>query len=348
MVNQLTRFEELKRKLYLWTLPILIIALISSLFFWRYEDNLNKISLPLLVIGFSVSWIFIFIRKHFRYIELFNVIIISVLHLLKSYEIVYIRLLIEEQQNTGNATFWTPLVYVFIFITLKGKTGIIYSLLLWSTTLTIGLSSWTEITFYGIDALIQYHLSNLVYIVFLFFSRHIISSYAESELLQKIAFQDSLTEIGNRRMVYKWLESNINKERHFSVIFFDLDHFKHINDKFGHATGDMVLKRVTSLIKTNIDTEASFGRWGGEEFIIILQNQTVEEAMEIAEELRRLIEKQHFPNIEHVTSSFGVDMYQQGDTIETLMDRVDEALYLAKKTGRNSVKSLTGTCAKEI
>lgn len=337
MVNQLNKFEEMKRKLYLLILPIIISALIISIFFNTDNQEFNHFVIPLLTIVYSISWVLIYKKKWFTHVEYLNVVLISVLHLLKVFDIVYYEMVVGHSITTGNATFWTPLVFAFIFVTLKGRSSVIYSFTLWCLTIAIALFYWDEIPYYASESLVHYFLSNFVYFIFLFFSRHIISAYTKSEMLEKIAYEDSLTSIANRRMVYLWLEKALKKEQQFSVIFFDLDHFKKINDEHGHIIGDKALVEVALLVKSMLKESDYFGRWGGEEFIILSFNRDKQEMIEFAELLRKTIEAYDFPEVDRVTSSFGVAVVQSNDTAETIVNRADDALYIAKNNGRNQV-----------
>ncbi|MFZ3579500.1 GGDEF domain-containing protein [Virgibacillus sp. DJP39] len=339
----LNKFEKFKRTLYLWILPIILLALISELVFWN-QDPFNLVVLPILIGWFLITWLFLYVNVYLRFVEIANLILISILHLSKSYEVIHVKMALNNAITTGDASLWTPLLYVYIFITLRNAKGATYSIILWSLTLIMVIMNWSNIPYAGHASLVQYQFAILVYIIFLFFARHIIRAFTESELLEKIAYQDTLTGIGNRTMVYKWLDQYLmNKEpvdHGFSVIFFDLDHFKRINDRYGHITGDAILKDVTLLVLKNLSKNDNFGRWGGEEFIIICQQRTKEEAVALAELLRLTIEGHLFDEVGQATSSFGVESVIQGDTAESLINRVDGALYKAKQEGRNMVKSV--------
>lgn len=122
-----------------------------------------------------------------------------------------------------------------------------------------------------------------------------------------------------------------------ALIMFDIDHFKDINDRFGHAAGDMVLKEIAHLVRDLIRANDVLVRWGGEEFMILVPH-TGNEAAELAEKLCLAVENHHFHHAPRVTASFGVSAYAPGDTLETLCARTDEALYRAKHQGRNRVR----------
>jgi polar amino acid transport system substrate-binding protein len=153
---------------------------------------------------------------------------------------------------------------------------------------------------------------------------------------RKEANIDMLTGILNRGAIEKKLRK-LAKKAEGSVIFFDIDHFKNINDTYGHEFGDYVLQNLSKLIKESIRSSDYFGRWGGEEFLIILPDTSYENALKIAEKLRKKIAVHSFKNVK-ITSSFGVTEFKRGESVDNIMARADEALYEAKESGRNQVK----------
>lgn len=160
-------------------------------------------------------------------------------------------------------------------------------------------------------------------------------------LLVKNANTDRLTQIANRAFVIQQLDYMIKSSRRsalpLSVIFFDIDHFKAINDTYGHRAGDQALVELSSLMNIRLRESDIIGRWGGEEFVIILPHSALIEAISVAEQLRVMIEAHHF---EHgkMTCSFGVAQMIEEDTEETLIHRADAMLYVAKENGRNQVR----------
>jgi diguanylate cyclase (GGDEF)-like protein len=118
----------------------------------------------------------------------------------------------------------------------------------------------------------------------------------------------------------------------------DIDHFKRINDTFGHLTGDAVLREFVGLVSDNIRKNDVFARWGGEEFMILAPNSELESAGLLAEKLRLIISSARFESDAAVTASFGVAQLKPGDTFDTFTMRADAALYRAKDKGRNRVE----------
>jgi diguanylate cyclase (GGDEF)-like protein len=164
-----------------------------------------------------------------------------------------------------------------------------------------------------------------------------------SEKLGKMAYTDSLTHIYNRLHFAHFLDAEIDKVKRyggsFSIIFFDLDNFKDINDNYGHMVGDEVLEKVTEIVAKANRSADIFARYGGEEFIILAPETRLSGACIHAERLRNDIEQYEFPNAGHVTSSFGVAEFDaEKDDVESILERADKALYMAKDFGRNRVE----------
>lgn len=125
---------------------------------------------------------------------------------------------------------------------------------------------------------------------------------------------------------------------HFEkIIFFDIDHFKRVNDTYGHLAGDMVLKQLASLISLRIRNSDIFARWGGEEFILLLPDTSLNEAIGVAKVLKDAIAAEAFETVGKVTCSFGVAVLQDDQSHENLLKRSDEKLYEAKESGRDKI-----------
>ncbi len=165
----------------------------------------------------------------------------------------------------------------------------------------------------------------------------------EFQRLEKSANQDSLTGIANRAKYNQVIEHYIERSHccyeAFSVIFFDIDHFKRVNDHYGHDVGDKTLKKLTQLVSHHIRERDFFARWGGEEFIILLRGSKIESATKTAEYLRNLIEINNFDPVNKLTCSFAVVDFKATDSPECLLKRADVVLYRAKAAGRNCVKT---------
>lgn len=160
--------------------------------------------------------------------------------------------------------------------------------------------------------------------------------------LTHIAYTDSLTRIYNRLHFGHFLEAEIDRVKRYggtcSVIFFDIDFFKKINDQHGHLVGDDVLTNLTALVNAQNRNSDVFARYGGEEFIILTSSTDLAGATTHAEHLREKIATTSFDKIGKLTCSFGVaEFNKEKDDITTIIRRVDAALYNAKANGRNCV-----------
>jgi len=170
---------------------------------------------------------------------------------------------------------------------------------------------------------------------------------AENELrasnaqLEALATTDRLTRVWNRRKFEMTIESEIGRAQRyggtFALLFFDLDHFKAINDSFGHAIGDEVLCEVARRVQDTLRESDMLARWGGEEFALLLPNTSLDDAHVLAEKLRAMLADHPFAKVGHMTASFGVTCLRPNDTHDQLMRRADRALYRAKFLGRNRV-----------
>jgi len=117
----------------------------------------------------------------------------------------------------------------------------------------------------------------------------------------------------------------------------DIDHFKKINDTYGHTIGDYVLAEVSQIVKTHIRGNDLFARWGGEEFLLVCRNTQIEQARLVAEKIRLLIASYEFDHDINASASFGVATLRANETLEQLFNAADKALYQAKNEGRNRV-----------
>jgi diguanylate cyclase (GGDEF)-like protein len=152
---------------------------------------------------------------------------------------------------------------------------------------------------------------------------------------------DLLTNIYNRKKFTQELEQEINRARRYDnqlgLIMFDIDHFKRVNDKYGHDVGDKVLIEMTDIVGKVTRSIDIFARWGGEEFMIIVHDTELNSTISLAERLRKEIMEYRFNEAGRVTCSFGVIQFQSDDDFNSFVKRVDDALYKAKEEGRNRV-----------
>lgn len=157
--------------------------------------------------------------------------------------------------------------------------------------------------------------------------------------LTQLATKDALTEIHNRHMFSELFaqERSIAKRQgtKLALMMIDLDHFKRVNDTYGHNIGDYVLKNFTSLVVSTIREADLFARWGGEEFVLLLRNVGCEEGYLVGEKIRNLIESEPFDEVGQITCSIGITEVSPEDSLNDAIERADSALYAAKEAGRN-------------
>jgi diguanylate cyclase (GGDEF)-like protein len=172
--------------------------------------------------------------------------------------------------------------------------------------------------------------------------------HEKRKALEKEVLIDPLTGVANRRALKERLKGELYRfqryRQFFSMLLFDVDHFKAVNDRYGHWAGDKCLKEIIKRIKPILRETDFIGRWGGDEFLVIFPGTDQESATAVAERIRRLIQNTRFVYHKQeisFTVSIGVGEVQDSDqSQETVFNRVDKAMYTAKKAGRNMVNAV--------
>ncbi|MEF3191650.1 MAG: diguanylate cyclase [Campylobacterales bacterium] len=159
--------------------------------------------------------------------------------------------------------------------------------------------------------------------------------------LAKMATHDALTQVYNRyffsELFVKEYAYAQRYQGYIAVLLLDIDHFKQINDTYGHNVGDSVLREFSALCRKRLRRSDIFARWGGEEFVVLLPNTSGKQGVEVAEKIRKIVEQHAFSGVDRVTCSVGVAEVKEGDLLDDVVGRADEALYKAKESGRNRV-----------
>ncbi len=173
-----------------------------------------------------------------------------------------------------------------------------------------------------------------------------IEAFQKMEKLKKLVFIDSLTGVGNRRYTEIKINVKIQKisryawEKPFGLLFIDIDNFKSLNDTYGHETGDKALKMVAKCLMNNIREQDFIGRWGGEEFVVLISDVDKKELYSIAEKLRSLVEQSFImvnDKVIRVTISIGATMARRDETQADLVNRADKLMYYSKQLNKNFV-----------
>lgn len=172
-------------------------------------------------------------------------------------------------------------------------------------------------------------------------SRDITQKVKQRREMIVLSETDKLTQLYNRVKLDATLEHELYRAKTtatmFAVIMIDVDHFKRINDRFGHLAGDAVLVELAKLFKAMTRSADLVGRWGGEEFLVILPDTDEFGAIELAEKIRSGVSENRFPEQQRITISLGVSVFRGDATVDSITYRADQALYQAKKNGKNQV-----------
>lgn len=239
---------------------------------------------------------------------------------------------------------WIPVIYVFVFTQMGHKSSLALALAILALFILISL----PYLIFHFDAAfgnftIQLHLVSAVLIAALYFFSSYQHRFQIAQLtvdqLARLANTDELTQLANRRRMTEALESELLRFARyghaFAIILIDIDHFKTINDRFGHSVGDTTLVRLAQRAAEVLRDVDTLGRWGGEEFVVVLPETLLDDALHKARALCAHVAAQPLVDSHTVTISCGVTHVRTGDSADALLQRADEALYAAKHLGRN-------------
>ncbi|MGD9608045.1 MAG: diguanylate cyclase [Desulfovibrionaceae bacterium] len=160
--------------------------------------------------------------------------------------------------------------------------------------------------------------------------------------LRRLSTTDPLTSLANRQhiesLIRQALDARAGSAAPLSLILFDIDHFKAINDRFGHLAGDAVLRTLAAQVRQTVPSDCAIGRWGGEEFLILCPGTDRQGAARLAETVRLAVREVALPDSSGLSCSFGLTEAGRGESLDDLLARVDKALYAAKDRGRDRVE----------
>ncbi|SMP10327.1 diguanylate cyclase (GGDEF) domain-containing protein [Desulfurobacterium pacificum] len=241
-----------------------------------------------------------------------------------------------------SSLFWFPLIPLMAGIFFNFRKLLIYAYIPIVTNTLIFLLKFPHLPeiktltsnspiVLGFEAFVAY----ITFVIAITIYRMFIDAYRNG--LKKLLEVDVLTTALTRRALFSQLDKIKERGIPYSLIMFDIDHFKSVNDTFGHQTGDRILKEVSVLVRKNLRKGDIIGRYGGEEFLIALPGAKKSEATIVAEKIRRLIEQNDFSIPKKITVSLGVADSVEAEDVEKLIKLVDDRLYTAKKMGRNRV-----------
>lgn len=348
--------QDIKRLIFLIITPIVILCLPILWVITRYSGEISRLDLyavPTLTLLLLVLFIAYWAKAiPIRFFERSIYALVFVYFAIKTYTVFDSAIFLGSSIDS-NFLMWIPFLYLLGFILLDIRNALLSSMIFLMLTLLYGIFIPVHSNLIGASRhnsilLIELYLSGLFYIIILYFvsrqREHYISYQVLAEIMSTLAMTDSLTQVDNRRRLEKYIQEEVNRAaRHklpLTVMMFDIDNFKKINDRFGHASGDLVLVKIARLIRDSLRSSDHFGRWGGDEFLCIATNTNEATAVQLAERLRGIIEQAQILDHSQVTCSFGVTRYHRNDTLDTLMRRADLGLFQAKKNGCNQVVTI--------
>ena len=262
-----------------------------------------------------------------------NTVLMIALGMLALYELVDLATTFVFEMHRsgalGHGAVWFVVVTVMAFIVLPDRTAVRFGIVYNAVGLAINL-----VAFFNrarpdqLNGLLQFHAANVSVLIILWVLSKLQTQYARVE---RLARTDPLTGLLNRRS----LETKLARTGAVcSVVMFDVDFFKHVNDLHGHGFGDEVLREIAFTLSNHAPTASSLARWGGEEFILLLPSTDAQEARACAVRLCEAVRKARPGGID-VTLSAGVAQCKDAESTERMLERADEALYRVKESGRN-------------
>lgn len=350
--------HALKRRVYLWAV---VAGWLAVLIGWLFKAQAGTASayeqaaFPLIsVLCLGVFFILWQIPAALAWIELALFAGTALSLLGRLFEILFVvqtPLGSDRWAAFADLLYWFPLVYILAFLLFESRRRLLVgSVLFFAASVALGLMHglwvwWLNKETAELYLLSRFYLGNIIYIILLMVSVRLNEQYVrlhlQAETMTQLAHTDALLPIANRRELDVTLAREISQAtRHrqsLSIILFDLDHFKHVNDVYGHLAGDLVLIETAWIIRSRLRQFDVLGRWGGEEFLVVAPQTTCARAREVAERLRQTLADFSFEPVGQITASFGVAEYRLPESPEAWLGRADGALYAAKQDGRNRV-----------
>ncbi|MGB3962350.1 MAG: GGDEF domain-containing protein [Sulfurimonas sp.] len=244
--------------------------------------------------------------------------------------------------NQSFGLIWTIFFPIFTISQFKPKTGLLVSLVYYLflfSYLFYGALYWNESSWDKTSLLRLFIASMLLTFIYYAIERSFESTSIRLERLTNI---DALTKIFNRRKIDEIMESKFYEFQRYgtnlSIAILDIDDFKHLNDTYGHSTGDTVLREFANLLAKNTRKTDFVGRWGGEEFIIIMPNASLEQARLNMQRMMQKMASHKFETVETIRCSIGIAQANKETlSVDELFRRTDNALYRAKRNGKNQI-----------
>lgn len=337
--------EAIKRRAYLASLPL---GALACTVVWLIEHSrstlhaVDGVGLPLLVATMlGITAVLLRRRRGLRPLELLLLGSVTAYMLaVQAFAVVAEHPAREPLGDLVAVGQWFPVVFVLAFVMLGPSLGGRVAATFFLASLLAGAGHfWRGLEPSAYYALVLVFAGNgLTLLLLAAFARiHGWQARRAAEMEVK-ALTDPLTGLPNRRGIEERLAQSLAGSAPVTLILFDLDRFKRVNDELGHDVGDDLLRRLGELLRDHLRRSDLIGRWGGEEFVMLSTGLTREEAVAAAERLRRAVAAADVGQAGSITASFGVALSRPGDRADALVARADAALYAAKRAGRNRVE----------
>lgn len=344
------RLDGLKRQFMLLTLPLVSVAALAEWVIHRPSGGpISALLLIGAVVPFGLDLLLWWKRRSLRFVETVILAGVGAAMILLLYEALFST---GAQSLERFTTFypWVTVSMAAIFLVLGNNRATWVASIIYLGMLALGVIYIVTTKLAGeqpvlTGPLLQFYLSNAVLICLLVFYGQMRHQYERTRSLARsmstLAHTDPLLGIPNRRQLHALIQQEVQLAEYggapATLIMFDLDRFKQVNDTFGHEAGDQVLQTATVAVRQTLRAADKIGRWGGDEFIVLVQVENMTQAHQLAQRLGEAVHQRLSERCWRVTISLGVAQYQPGDTVESWVNRADQAMYQAKQTGRNRV-----------
>lgn len=335
-----------KRTLYFWGVVLAIPVLVLVWIFRPEEGFIRWLYPPFILLCVSWAWR-LFHKAKLESIEREVAAITATFFTIK---LAYYFFWGDLTQNWVEieSTYWVmAFLMILFYIVFEARRGLMYSLALFVITLALGLfrlgvevvlgNHRDEFLAYVRSEMRLFAMAGLLYAL-ASIKDQLADAHRQVVKMHALARTDPLTGLPNRLALSEMLEEASQHMFDLYVVLLDIDHFKQINDRYGHDVGDQVLKEVGRRLRSSLRMGDMLGRWGGEEFMIVMRGESQHDVLAAVERLREVIAFWPFDEVGAVSASFGVAEGHIGDSIHNLLERADKALYQAKHLGRNRVE----------
>jgi len=326
---------------FLWLGPVGALACAAALATqWAHVDAFDRVALPALaVVLLTMTGVLVWDRLSVTAVTRVSFVATSLYFLLGLAH--QFGDFAPHHQMLSESTYWFAVLYATAFIAFSSRIATRVCAAMFATTLLICGVQLARLDAAGlmsarlVASSVQFLISSAVLVL---------AQVAVGQLRQQLdqvrnaAYLDVLTGLPNRRYAQQQLEHMVQNARPFSLVMLDIDHFKRVNDTYGHQAGDLVLRETGRVVSRHLSGKQIMARWGGEEFILVLPGLHKQDGKRLAEAARRELYEHVFDQVGGLTASFGVAEWVIGNDLGAVMRRADAALYAAKRQGRNGVQ----------